>query len=184
MRKLLNKPWFVTLLAIAAVAFVVQSLLPKSEPSRARRTVSTQAESETSETVLPTSTDSVPTVAGIEGIRAALKELSGIPAGRDPFAARPRTVAAVVEKAAAVPDIVETVKLSAVWVQAGETYLLINGRICRQGDRIGRLTIESATADGVWLRHWKGRDFMPMGGVFVLTTPAGQSASIALTRDS
>jgi peptidyl-prolyl cis-trans isomerase A (cyclophilin A) len=33
------------------------------------------------------------------------------------------------------------------------------------------VTIESATQDGVWVAHWKGRDFLALGTDFTLVTP-------------
>ena len=90
---------------------------------------------------------------------------------RDPFAMGVKDDPAAVEKAPE-PDVVDTVHLSAIWTQGGRTLVVINDRICQDGDKIGRLRIESATRDGVWLSHWKGRNFVSIGGDFSLTTPA------------
>ena len=94
---------------------------------------------------------------------------------RDPFAIH---VKAVVADKAAAPDLIDTVHLSAIWTQDGQTLVLINDHICQGGDEIGRLKIESATQDGVWITHWKGRNFLSIGGNFTLNTPAS-SLSIA-----
>lgn len=92
--------------------------------------------------------------------------------GRDPFAARPRLSLA--------PPVVDTAHLSALWTQNGETLALVNDRILRPGDAVGRMKIESATQDGVWVAHAQGRDFIALGGTFVLTTPAVLAAAVAL----
>lgn len=172
MKKLLNKPWFVALLALSAAAFVGNAIwegMRGNSPAGvgAVADAALPAEGETSgETpvALPT-TD-------------ALKALV-IPkaVARDPFALRERAEAAGVADATVLaPDSVETVHLSALWTQRGETFTLINDRICQAGDVIGRLKIESATQEGVWLTHWKGRDFIALGRDFTLRTPATQSS--------
>jgi hypothetical protein len=111
-------------------------------------------------------------------VRDALKALT-IPKSvlRDPFAPRvhEEAVTAAAEKPGA-PDLVDTLHLSALWTQRGATYSLINDQICQAGDKIGRLKIESATQEGVWVSHWKGRDFISLGGDFILKTPATVSA--------
>ena len=61
----------------------------------------------------------------------------------------------------------------------GATYAVINDTIVRPGDAIGRLKIESATTDGVWLVHWKGRDHLELGRDFTLHTPAASPAALA-----
>lgn len=96
---------------------------------------------------------------------------------RDPFAARPRPE--VVAAPPAEPDLVDRLHLSAIWTQANATLVLINERICAPGDEIGRLKIESATQEGVWVSHWKGRDFVALGAEFVLNTPASVARAAA-----
>jgi hypothetical protein len=92
---------------------------------------------------------------------------------RDPFAARVVQTAAAVETVE-LPDQIDTAHLSAVWSQNGATLLLVNERMSKVGDVIGRLTIESASQNGIWLTHWKGRDFLTVGKTFILKTPATQ----------
>ena len=96
---------------------------------------------------------------------------------RDPFAVHVK-VDPTVEKVA-VPDAVDSVHLSAVWTQDNQTLVVINDRICQKGDEIGRIKIDAVTRDGVWLAHWKGRDFVRVGGSFTLNTPAGKPQRVA-----
>jgi hypothetical protein len=76
---------------------------------------------------------------------------------------------------------VDTAHLSALWTENGETLALVNGRILRPGEGVGRMTIESATQEGIWVTHAKGRDFIALGGTFVLTSPAIPPAEVALS---
>lgn len=169
MRKLLNKPWVVALLALGAVAFVVHSLLPKKT---VYGTAAAGVESPSGEEAVVD--PDVQSAGARHDIRAALKEISITPDLRDPFTPRVQTPAASSSHAEspAEPDSVESVKLTALWVQDGTTFALLNGRVCQPGDNIGRLMYETATVDGVWLTHWKGRDFIALGASFTLTTPA------------
>ena len=179
MRNLLKKPWFVGVLALSAFVFVGHSLLPKNSGGSY---VAGAPEESVGEVA---STDASHIAEPHLGITAALKELSGITATRDPFASRAK--AAVVAVAAAVekvpePDIVDTVRLTALWTQDGATFALVNGRICQVGDRIGRLKVETANQDGIWVAHWKGRDFISIGGAFTLVTPARQASALSLSH--
>ena len=174
MRKLLNKPWFVALLAVAAVGFVAHSLMSQSGRDGA------VASPEVFEEVAPETDPLVSESSGQRAIPDALRELVLQAVSRDPFAPRAKPEAAPqVSEKPAEPDSLETVKLSALWTQGGETYLLINDRIMTAGESIGRLTLDAVTADGVWLTHWKGRDFLSIGASFTLVTPAKQTAAQA-----
>jgi hypothetical protein len=165
MRKLLNKPWFAALLAVAAVALVVTQFLPNGHKFRIGALGS--AGDTTDGTA---STDGEPHVSAW-----AMVQKIQVPVNlRDPFATKTKAVE-IVEKAPE-PDVVDTVHLSALWMQDGHTLALINDHICETGDQIGRLKVESATQDGIWLSHWKGRDFVKLGGDFTLNTPAKQLA--------
>jgi len=181
MKKLLNNPWIVGALALGAVAFVAHSLIPTDGSSGVVAVVEDAAEPELA------GGDSSGTAMGAGSVRDAIKELSGNPAAtRDPFSSRAKAVttsASPAEKAPA-PDVVETVRLTALWTQDGGTYALINDRICRVGDKLGRITLETATQDGVWVTHWKGRDFIALGAAFTLTTPALKAAALSLSTDS
>ncbi len=167
MRNLLNKPWFVAVLALVALAFVVQSLRPKDltagyagfAPVNPADAVVLGAEPVVNDAAAAQTSDE-------------LTALTSLAVQRDPFApgAKSASVLAAIEKAR--PDLLDTVHLSAIWNQNGATYLLLNGNIHRAGDEIGRLKIESVSADGVWLTHWKGRDHLELGDDFTLRTPA------------
>lgn len=167
MRKFLNNPWIVTALALIAVAFVWMSLRPTPVVIAPQETVIAEnpgfEEVSAEETI---AAETAPT-----SIEEALKAIAVAGIARDPFAGRPKVAAIVMSTAPVVPDIVDTVKLSAIWTQEGRTYVLINGRVHQAGDEISRITIESATQDGVWLAHWKGRDFVSLGADFTLVTP-------------
>lgn len=173
MRKLLNKPWFVGLLALSAIAFVVHALLP----ARELPVSSEPAVAEVSEETAPEPGVAVPTSPA--AIRAALKDIGASPSLHDPFAPRAKSVAQ--SERAPEPDFTDTVKVSAVWIQDGKTYVLINEQIFKVGQRVGRFVVESANREGVWVSHWKGRDFVTVGGAFTLTTPSRQAASLNLT---
>ncbi len=168
MRKLLNKPWFVIIVALGAIALVARVMLPNGVNPILRRP------------------DSVPTAAAegepantAPGANSALVTVEKMRISgplRDPFAIR---IKPDLTEKKPEPDFVETAHLSAIWTQNGETLVLINNHICQGGDEIGRLKIESATQDGVWITHWKGRDFISIGGSFTLSTPASKSLSAA-----
>jgi hypothetical protein len=186
MRKLLNKPWFVAVLALAAVFAVGRELLPSGGA----------ANDDGVSWLSDDGAGTEPAAADVSGdaidVRVALQELGAITVGRDPFAPRAKTSShlASARDATPSPDLIDTVKLTALWMQAGETYALLNARICRAGDILGRLTLESATPDGVWLTHWKGRDFLKLGQVFTLATPvhsaadAGAATTLSISTDS
>jgi hypothetical protein len=175
MRKLLNKPWFVAVAAVVALLMVgnsvrsamggpareVAAALPEAAPA--------DPSAEAADAELP------PVLPVAEALQALVIPVKA----RDPFAARPRPE--VVAEPPAEPDLVDRLHLSAIWTQANATLVLINERICAPGDEIGRLKIESATQEGVWVTHWKGRDFLALGADFVLHTPA-RAARAATTE--
>lgn len=173
MRKLLNKPWFVALLAFGAVLFVGQSLLDKRSPSR-RGSADSVASTETVD-----QPDDEADAAPAEGTLAgALKHLVVPDQVPDPFAPRrARTAAEAPETKEQGTFETESLHLSAIWVQDGEVLLFINDRICRPGETLGRITLASVESGGVWLTHWKGRDFLPLGQAFTLVTPAAPTAA-------
>jgi hypothetical protein len=169
MRKLLNKPWVVALLALAAIALVAQSVLDRPQP-RAQRPVTAVVEE------LPEDAAGLPPAAS-GSLAEALASLSFPDQLPDPFAPRrQRAAEAVVEARESGLDVTETVRLSAIWEQDGSAFVLLNGRICRSGDSVGRITLVSIERDGVWLAHWKGRDFVRLGQDFTLVTPAAAAA--------
>lgn len=166
MRKLLNNPWFVAVAALVAIVMVGRSVLFATPGSLSASAVVT-------ETLVPDAEGQDEMHAISLSADEALKALA-IPVGsRDPFAARPNAAAGL--EALAQPDVVDRVRLSAIWTQGSATLVLVNERICAAGDEIGRVKIESASQEGVWVTHWKGRDFLSLGTEFVLTTPAGRA---------
>jgi hypothetical protein len=177
MKKLLNNPWFVGALALAAVAFVARTLIPARAGVPVAEIVDS-GEMASSEVVTPSA-------GGAGDIQDALKEISVTPNARDPFSPRAKAAAVqtIVEKTP-LPDIVETIRLTALWTQDGATYALINDRIQCVGDKVGSLTVEKVTQDGVWVTHWKGRDFLGLGASFTLTTPALKAAALSLSTES
>jgi hypothetical protein len=165
MRKLLNNPWVVGGLALVALAFVGMPLLP---------TQSAVVETSWVEADAGTPSDDIAR-ADSDGsaIALALKDLSIASPLRDPFAGRTKAAPPpVVVELAPVPDSVDTIRLSAIWMQGVDTFVLINGAIREAGEEFSRFKIESATRDGVWVTHWKGRDFLSLGSDFTLITPA------------
>lgn len=172
MRKFLNNPWIVAAIALAAVAFVGHSLWPRAMLGNVAATATFAHETDP----LPADPTSpgVTTPSGDE-----LTALTGTTVRRDPFAPSSKSLSVLAALEKARPDLLDTVQLSALWSQDGATYAVINGRIRQPGDEIGLLRIESATTDGVWLVHWKGRDHLALGGEFTLRTPAAGPAVVA-----
>jgi len=165
MRKLLKKPWFAAVLAVAAVALVVMQFLPDGHKFKIRGLVSSEESTDS-----PVATEGEPQ----ETAWSRINKIQVPVHLRDPFAVKIKA-SEVVEKAPE-PDVVDTVHLSAIWTQDGHALALINDHICEAGDQIGRMKLESASQDGIWLSHWKGRNFVKLGGDFTLNTPAKQLA--------
>ena len=174
MRKLLNKPWFVAVIALGAFLLVGNSVLSVGQGTAPRGPAPLEA---AAGPVDEPSAVAAPRLAA----REALRVLPVPAALLDPFALRQRSEDAVVAEKAAAPDFVEHLHLSAIWTQDRTTLVLINDRICQAGDEFGRLKIESATQAGVWVTHWKGRDFLLLGGDFTLRTPAKNARAAGST---
>lgn len=173
MRKLLNNRWFVTAMALLAVALMWSSLRTSdgsSMTTTAAGPAETTVDPNTVEQPLPSG--EISTDSNLD----ALKQLIIPKPSRDPFASRTVQPVATVETVEQ-PDLLDTVHLTGIWSQNGATLLLLNDRVTQVGDTIGRLTIESANQDGVWLTHWKGRDFLTVGKIFVLRTPARRAST-------
>jgi hypothetical protein len=178
MRKLLNNPKVVAVLALCAVLFVGYSLYPKkqsyaSTPAAAHTVamapMSGDSGDENADPAAPLGTK--------EALAAVLALSTNL---RDPFS-HPKAPAGVIPDApkAEQPDLLDQVHLTAVWSQGAQTWLLVNGRIVQVGEAVGRITIETATRQGVWLKHWKGLDFISVGERFELKTPATMLAALA-----
>jgi hypothetical protein len=155
----LNNRWFVAGLSLLALVLAARALLAPGPGA-----VSPPAH--------PVAIVAVATATAPQKGVAAADPMPSVPAtARDPFAARPRISSA--------PPVVDAAHLSALWTENGETLALVNGRILRPGDAVGRMTIESATQEGVWVTHSQGRDFIALGGTFVLTTPDVAAPQVA-----
>ena len=172
MRRLLNNPWVVAALAVAAIAFVGFSLVPTTKVPSFVATAEPEAQAVTE---LPTS--DTPHVSAQD----ALKQLPRATVTRDPFATHATTELVQEVEQKQEPDFVDTVHLSGIWTQNGATFVLINEHVRCVGESVGRLQIESASQDGIWLTHWKGRSFLELGKSFVLKTPARQSGNLSTT---
>ena len=172
MRKLLNNPWFVTAMSLLAAALAWSSLR-STDSSSTGQTAAVSTEPVATETEQPLPGGTLTSASPSE----ILKQLVLPKPTRDPFASRNSQAATPAEATVELPDLVDTAHLTGIWTQNGATLLLINDHVAKVGETIGRLTIESASQDGVWLTHWKGRDFLAVGKSFVLRTPARMQAS-------
>ncbi len=156
MRKLLNKPWFVVVLALAALLAVGWQFLPGSQKPAPVAGGEPVEESQV--------TGEEGEVAPRLSVTDALKAIMLPTIIRDPFALPPKPTATEGEQVvAATSEIVERLHVSAIWVQGAAVYLLANGRVCQPGDTIDRFTIETAAIDGAWIKHSGGRSFVPVG---------------------
>lgn len=176
MRKLLNKPWFVAVLALAAIGAVWYSLAPYiGSPAPAPAPIAEPEPEPQAEAAAEPESPS----AAID----ALKQILQTKVARDPFAvastAPSAQAAAAVEAAPPEPDIEETVRLGALWTQHGATLIFMNDRVHQVGDTIGRITLSKADATGVWLTHPHGETFLEVGKSFVLRIPARLAAKSA-----
>ncbi len=177
MRKLLNKPWVVALLATAAIFFVVQSVRDRSRSGAVRSAQPAEAAAE-----WPVD-DAVPVVPGETTLVEALRSLSLSENLPDPFEPRRPRAEDTGDGLERLPDETETVHLSAIWRQEDEQLAFINGRIVHAGESIGRITLETFEREGIWLTHWKGRDFLRLGQEFTLITPAANAAILETADD-
>lgn len=167
MKKLLNNPWVVGVLAMGAVLLVARTVLRAMSPGFvSSASASTDFEWDDSES----EADENQTLSDAASIRQVVLDVALPTEIPDPFVNRSRIKETPTPEIESVEEA-DRIKLSAIWEQGGEMLLLLNGRIFRVGDTLGRVTIESASLDGIWLTHWNGRDFVPLGGEFTLVTP-------------
>ena len=167
MRKLLNNPAFVAVLAVAALAFVGWSFLAKSGPAASyapEPMVAEEPPPDDEETGVDTVGLSPAEALRLLVIPSAVRDPCTLPAATEDPATAPADEAAA--------SIVERVRLSAVWVQGTAVYLLLNGKVCAPGDRVGRFAIESAEIGGAWLTFPGGRSFLSVGRDLAVTTSA------------
>jgi hypothetical protein len=106
-------------------------------------------------------------------ITEAIKALAIPTAARDPFAipAKPENEASPSDETAAV-EVIERVRLSAIWVQGPSVYVLLNGRICIPGDKMERFTVEAAEIAGAWIGFPGGHHFLSVGQELAVKTSA------------
>jgi hypothetical protein len=172
MRKLLNRPWFVALLALAALFVVSRAVF---SGAKVRGTAGPDPEPTTDSA--PADAETAPRLSVLEALKAL-----GIPATvRDPFALPPKPAEVVADLPGnTVVEVVDKLRLSAVWVQGTAVFLLLNGQICQPGDTVERFTVESADVDGVWVRHASGRSFLAVGReLAVQSTAPGPAAPLS-----
>jgi hypothetical protein len=150
MRKLLNNPWFVGSLCLAAPLLAGRALLRPAAGIDPARAVPAAGDEPVRITV-----GISPDEKGARAMDSAMQALPIPAVSRDPFAARSPG------QTQAGPS--ETVHLSAVWTENGATTVLLNDRMLQAGDKIGRWRIESATAEGVWITRGRGRHFVALG---------------------
>lgn len=164
MRKLLNSPWFVAVLALAAVVVVGYKLWFEAKPP-----APLQAYEEPPVESAPAESDGTPGLS----VAAALRALA-IPATvRNPFALPPKTEDTDGDQSATnLVEIIDRVRLSAIWSQGSAVFLLLNDQICQPGDTIAHFTVESADVDGTWVRHTGVRSFLAVGRELVVKTTA------------
>lgn len=157
MRKLLNKPWFVALLALAALVLIGRKYLA---PATAAPEWRPEIEPPAKAVAAPVGTRP-PEAAVLPPPPRPGREL------RDPFAL-PTRASPPAPGPEAGPEPGERLHLSACWIQGDIALLVLNGRICQPGDR-GRLyRIDSAALEGAWIEHAEGRSFLPVGEELVL----------------
>jgi hypothetical protein len=187
MRKLLNKPWFVAVLAVGAVVLCIWSLRDQLGGTRRRAprpadvTVPRPAIAATEEAEGTSAADDA-VRPPIDAVLEAIVYPEKIP---DPFARGETTIVAGQEEPESgppPPDERETVRLSGVWTQGAARLAVLNNRIVQSGDRIGRLTVDEIQVDGIWVSHWRGRDYVPFGDEFTLVTPGSATASPIVAR--
>ena len=179
MRKLLNNPAFVTVLALVALGFVGWSVLSGSKPpaSVVPDDGMPVADSTAAETPAETAPEEGEGPARLS-LAAALKALV-IPATlRDPFALPAKPVQVRQDQSGGpLVEVVERLRLSAIWVQGPAVYLLLNGQICQPGEAVDRFTVETASVEGAWIRHAGDRSFLPVGQELVVRTSVPGPAS-------
>jgi len=172
----------VALLALGAVALVANSLF-ESKPGRPRRAPApANVVQEEPEAADDASTDPVLAVTSLAETlrRIALPERLPDPFGapRAPRMSTSPATDAPSTPGETAPGISESVRLTALWSQDADHFAVLGGRICRPGDTLGSITLDAIADDGVWLSHWKGRDFLPLGESFTLITPAIPAANL------
>jgi hypothetical protein len=176
MRRLLRNPRFVVPLAAIAVGFAALRSVEQLRTPPPASGAWTHDEGETSEdaptgalaTVVPASTGS-------------LEHWMPSSALRDPFAvpapAPEISPTMTPDQPSAPPPAPRAVLVAATWQQGEQHFALVDGRICRPGDQVGHVTVESIERAAVWLVHPGGRSRVPVGHEILVTPPAGTASA-------
>jgi len=169
MKKLLNNPWVVGLLAALAIVFVTHTAMKDDGYDYASGDSWDETEDWSEEEADSYGETSAP--ANGTSIWEALDALTPSTPPTDPFSHRPANVlvGTTAEEETTAPLV--SVHLSAIWKQGEQTLLLVNDRIHASGDTVvelavGDLSIESASLDGIWLSHPAGQHFLSLGNTF------------------
>jgi len=159
-KKLLNNPIAVGILVLAAL---VAGFWPQIEssfaaPRRRPAPPVTAAEIVAAEVATPGDAASLS-----RQIRQIFDKNSFAPSGRNLFAYQDEKVivAAPVEKPAVVAT--QTVRLAAIWLQAGVSLAQLDHQIATTGDEIGFIRVAEISPDGVWLVQQGARVFLQLG---------------------
>jgi hypothetical protein len=174
MKKLLNKPWFVAVIAAIAIVLVANAVMEQGKNSHhAAAYDESYEDTGTYDEYEDTSDQPGSEPSDLSSIRRALEALATtskeIPS--DPFDDDSAEIIATA--VSSEPESEEmAIHLSAIWVQGDQILVLVNNHIHTAGDRIGDLTIESTTIDGIWVTHPKGRDFVAIGKSFTWIIPS------------
>lgn len=177
MRKLLNKPWFVGLLASLAVGLVAYEGLGFRASAASVRHAVTVEDVDSTETSEKRAENAPENLAAIDMFVAA--------GSRDPFAGRLNPGGTSEKSVESTPATMQTLKLAAVWLQGAESFVAINAQICRVGDAVSGISIESVTREGAWLQLPSGRQFLPVGREVTFAAPPkrGPSPMIVVARE-
>ena len=174
MKKLLNKPWFVAVMAVIAIAFVANAVMDRGKSPRYAAAYDESYEDSGYYDEYETTSDHPESGSSdISSIRQALEAVvttsKDLPS--DPFDNDSAEIIAMTESSEPQSEEM-AIHLSAIWVQGDQTLVLINNHIHTAGDRVGDLTIDATTFDGVWVTHPNGRDFVSIGKTFTWIIPA------------
>jgi hypothetical protein len=177
MRKLLNKPWVVGLLALCAVGLVAFQGFGFSTIREKVLSVSAVQAPETAEA------EETKAEAVTDNLTAT--DMFFVAGSRDPFAPRVTATASTEKAAESTSTAMQTLKLAAVWLQGAESFVAINAQICRVGDAVAGASIESVTREGAWLRLPNGRQFLPVGREVTFAAPLkrGLSSALVVSRE-
>ena len=130
MKKALQNPYLVGILAILALVYVVRTVVKK--PGSAYSAAAAAQESTAAEAKQKARGKS-----RTSRIDSALAEWSGIPE-RNPFRSRPEETedAEAAGGRATLPPVLPNLQLSAIWLDKGRKLAVINGRVVEVGERI------------------------------------------------